>query len=50
MHCSIEKTQRKGDSLKSPEGDSPQNQQKNGSSGFSENEINVRKKQISLNG
>ena len=38
MHCSTEKTQRKGYSLKSPEGDSPQNQQKNGSSGFIKNE------------
>ena len=39
MHCSTGKTQRKGDSLKCPEGDSPQNQQKNGSSGFIKNEV-----------
>ena len=30
MHCSSEKTQRKGDSLKSPEADTPRYQQKNG--------------------
>ena len=39
IHCSTEKTQRKGDSLKGSEGDSPQNQQKNGSSGFIKNEV-----------
>ena len=39
MRCSTEKTQRKGDSLKNPEGDSPQNQQKNGLSGFIKNEV-----------
>ena len=41
IHCSTEKTQRKGDSLKKPEGDSPQNQQKNCSSGFIKNEVKV---------
>ena len=39
MHCSSEKTQRKGDSLKSPEGDSPHKKQKNGSSGLIKNEV-----------
>ena len=46
MHCYTEKMQRKGDSLKSPEGDSPQNQQKNGSSGFIEIEVKVKTKAI----
>ena len=35
----LKKTQRKGDSLKNHEGDSPQNQQKNGSSSFIKNEV-----------
>ena len=46
MHCSTEKTHRKGGNLKSPEGDSPHNQQKNGSSGFIKNELLVQKCEV----
>ena len=45
-HCSSEKLQRKCDCLENPEGDSPQNQQKNGSSGFIKSEVQVKKIQF----
>ena len=43
MPRSTKKLQRKDDSLKSPKGDSPQNQQRNGSLGFIKNEVYVQK-------
>ena len=39
IHCSTEKNAKQGWQLKGSEGDSPQNQQKNGSSGFIKNEV-----------